>query len=204
MKKLLKIVVIIFLLSTYTTNVFATGRLVDIPVPPNSSGYTDFTEEEAAQKQGEYEKNKNNTTTAEDYIEKSSNNYLKSLSVDGYELEPEFIRENDTYTIYVKNRENVTSLNITAEADDDSAKIDGIGTVKITPKQNSINISVTAENGNLKIYKINIQNEENKENVKNIDQTQISDISIEFIVVIVIIIFIVIFISILKNRKKHK
>lgn len=204
MRKLLKVVIIIiFLLSTYATNVLATDRLVDIPVPPNSSGYTDFTEEEAAQKEQEYEESKNNVVT-ESYINKSSNNYLKSLSVDGYELEPEFIRENDTYTIYVKNRENVTSLNITAEADDDSAKIDGIGTVQITPEQNSINISVTAENGNLKIYKINIQNEENKENVKNIDQAQISDISIEFIVVIVIIIFIVIFISILKNRKKHK
>ena len=200
MKKLLKIVVIIFLLSTYTTNVFATGRLVDIPVPPNSSGYTDFTEEEAAQKEKEYEESKNNVVT-ESYIDKSSNNYLKSLSVDGYELEPEFIRENDTYTIYIKNRENVTSLNITAEADDDSAKIDGIGTVQITPDQNSININVTAENGNLKIYKINIHNGEKEE---SIDNTQIVSINIKYIVVIVIIIFIVIFIRVLKNRKKHK
>lgn len=200
MKKLLKIVVIIFLLSTYTTNVFATGRLVDIPVPPNSSGYTDFTEEEAAQKEKEYEERKNNVVT-ESYIDKSSNNYLKSLSVDGYELEPEFIRENDTYTIYVKDRENVTSLNITAEADDDSAKIDGIGTVQITPDQNSININVTAENGNLKIYKINIHNGEKEE---SIDNTQIVSINIKYIVVIVIIIFIVIFIRVLKNRKKHK
>lgn len=199
MKKKLTIVgIIILFILNINIKVLATDRLVDIPVPPNSSGYADFTEEEAAQRQEEYEKTKNNTT-AEDYIEKSSNNYLKSLNVEGYNLEPEFKRENDTYTIYIKNREDVTNLNITAEADDESAKIDGIGTVQITPEQNSININVTAENGNLKIYKINIQNGENEENK---DKTQIAGINIEYIIAIVIIIFIVIFISVLKNRRR--
>ena len=199
MKKKLTIVgIIILFILNINIKVLATDRLVDIPVPPNSSGYADFTEEEAAQIQEEYEKTKNNTT-AEDYIEKSSNNYLKSLNVEGYNLEPEFKTENDTYTIYIKNREDVTNLNITAEADDESAKIDGIGTVQITPEQNSININVTAENGNLKIYKINIQNGENEENK---DKTQIAGINIEYIIAIVIIIFIVIFISVLKNRRR--
>lgn len=199
MKKKLTIVgIIILFILNINIKVLATDRLVDIPVPPNSSGYADFTEEEAAQIQEEYEKTKNNTT-AEDYIEKSSNNYLKSLNVEGYNLEPEFKRENDTYTIYIKNREDVTNLNITAEADDESAKIDGIGTVQITPEQNSININVTAENGNLKIYKINIQNGENEENKEKI---QIAGINIEYIIAIVIIIFIVIFISVLKNRRR--
>lgn len=199
MKRKLTIVgIITLIILNINIKVLATDRLVDIPVPPNSSGYADFTEEEAAQRQEEYEKTKNNTT-AEDYIEKSSNNYLKSLNVEGYNLEPEFKRENDTYTIYIKNREDVTNLNITAEADDESAKIDGIGTVQITPEQNSININVTAENGNLKIYKINIQNGENEENK---DKTQIAGINIEYIIAIVIIIFIVIFISVLKNRRR--
>lgn len=199
MKKKLTIVgIIILFILNINIKVLATDRLVDIPVPPNSSGYADFTEEEAAQRQEEYEKTKNNTT-AEDYIEKSSNNYLKSLNVEGYNLEPEFKRENDTYTIYIKNREDVTNLNITAEADDENAKIDGIGTVQITPEQNSININVTAENGNLKIYKINIQNGENEENK---DKTQIAGVNIEYIIAIVIIIFIVIFISVLKNRRR--
>lgn len=197
-KKLIIIGIITLLILNINIKVLATDRLVDIPVPPNSSGYADFTEEEAAQRQEEYEKTKNNTT-AEDYIEKSSNNYLKSLNIEGYNLEPEFKRENDTYTIYIKNREDVTNLNITAEADDESAKIDGIGTVQITPEQNSININVTAENGNLKIYKINIQNGENEENKEKI---QIAGINIEYIIAIVIIIFIVIFISVLKNRRR--
>ena len=199
MKKKLTIVgIIILFILNINIKVLATDRLVDIPVPPNSSGYADFTEEEAAQRQEEYEKTKNNTT-AEDYIEKSSNNYLKSLSIEGYNLEPEFKRENDTYTIYIKNREDVTNLDITAEADNESAKIDGIGTVQITPEQNSININVTAENGNLKIYKINIQEGENEESK---EKTQIAGINIEYIVAIVIILFIIIFISVLKNKRR--
>lgn len=199
MKKKLTIVgIITLLILNINIKVLATDRLVDIPVPPNSSGYADFTEEEAAQRQEEYEKTKNNTT-AEDYIEKSNNNYLKSLSIEGYNLEPEFKRENDTYTIYIKNREDVTNLDITAEADNESAKIDGIGTVQITPEQNSININVTAENGNLKIYKINIQEGENEESK---EKTQIAGINIEYIVAIVIILFIIIFISVLKNKRR--
>lgn len=197
-KKLIIIGIITLLILNINIKVLATDRLVDIPVPPNSSGYSDFTEEEAAQRQEEYEKTKNNTT-AEDYIEKSSNNYLKSLNIEGYNLEPEFKRENDTYTIYIKNREDVTNLDITAEADNESAKIDGIGTVQITPEQNSININVTAENGNLKIYKINIQEGENEESK---EKTQIAGINIEYIVAIVIILFIIIFISVLKNKRR--
>lgn len=197
-KKLIIMGIITLFILNINIKVLATDRLVDIPVPPNSSGYSDFTEEEAAQRQEEYEKTKNNTT-AEDYIEKSNNNYLKSLNIEGYNLDPEFKRENDTYTIYIKNREDVINLNITAEADDESAKIDGIGTVQIAPEQNSININVTAENGNLKIYKINIQNGENEENK---DKAQIAGINIEYIVAIVIIIFIVIFISLLKNKRR--
>ena len=197
-KKLIIIGIITLLILNINIKVLATDRLVDIPVPPNSSGYADFTEEEAAQRQEEYEKTKNNTT-AEDYIKKSNNNYLKSLSIEGYNLEPEFKRENDTYTIYIKNREDVTNLDITAEADNESAKIDGIGTVQITPEQNSININVTAENGNLKIYKINIQEGENEESK---EKTQIAGINIEYIVAIVIILFIIIFISVLKNKRR--
>ena len=87
--------ILIINLIFFTNIVFAeSDRIVDIPVPPDSSGYTDFTEEEAKQKAEEYEKNKSNLLTAEDYVNKSSNNYLKSLEVEGYKLEPKFNRQN--------------------------------------------------------------------------------------------------------------
>ena len=55
MKKILSImgIIIVFVLGIYT-NVFATGRLVDIPVPPDNHGMADFTEEEAAELDRQY------------------------------------------------------------------------------------------------------------------------------------------------------
>ena len=46
--------IIMAIILSFTTISFA-ERLVDIPVPPNSSGYADFTEEEAAEQERKYE-----------------------------------------------------------------------------------------------------------------------------------------------------
>ena len=142
-------------------------RLVDIPVPPNSTGYADFTEEEAAERAREYEESKNNTVTADYYVGKSSDYYLKSLNVEGYDLYPKFNRQNDTYTIYVKD-DSITTFNVTAEPDNENAKIEGIGNVTVSQEQRLINIKVIAENGDLKVYTINIEDEENKPKTINI------------------------------------
>ena len=223
MKKILSImgIIIVFILGIYT-NVFATGRLVDIPVPPDNHGMADFTEEEAAELDRQYKENANNTAvqensateneveqindnntneTANEYVGKSANNYLKSLSVEGYELEPEFIRENDKYTIYVKDRNSVTSLNITAEPDDEKATIEGTGRVEITPEQKSVTIQVTAENGDLKVYTINIEDEENKKEESSIN----TDVIVGIGLIVIIILFIIIMtVSKKKTGKKDK
>lgn len=183
---------VLLIIVNMSTNVFATGRLVDIPVPPNSTGYADFTEEEAAEREKQYEESKNNAVTAEFFVGKSSDNYLKSLSIEGYKLYPKFNRQNDTYTIYVKNGEEITSLNITAEADNDTAKVEGTGTIEIAPEQKTVNIKVTAENGNLKVYTINIENKDEKANI-----------NIKFIIGLVIIIIIIIIVIIFIKRFKH-
>lgn len=168
-----------------------TPRLVDIPVPPNSAGYADFTEEEAAEKEKEYEESKNNTVTADYYVGKSSDNYLKSLSVDGYDLYPKFNMQKETYIIYVKD-DTVNTFNVLAEADNENAKIEGIGNVSVSQEERIINIKVTAENGDLKVYTINIENEANKPKKINI-----------FMIVLVIVILIgVILFIIRKNKKK--
>lgn len=139
----------------------------------------------------EYEESKNNTVTADYYVGKSSDNYLKSLSIEGYELYPKFSRQNDTYTIYVKN-DSTNTFNVTAEPDNEIAKIEGIGTVNLTSGQNTINIKVTAENGNLKIYTINVEKENGKINVWLV-------ISIIFIVLVVgVLIF-----YLLKRKNKN-
>lgn len=160
-------VIVIGILSVMSLSFAESDRLVDIPVPPNSTGHADFTEEEAAERAREYEESKNNTVTADYYVGKSSDYYLKSLNVEGYDLYPKFNRQNDTYTIYVKD-DSITTFNVTAEPDNENAKIEGIGNVTVSQEQRLINIKVIAENGDLKVYTINIEDEENKPKTINI------------------------------------
>ena len=185
--------IIMLIILSFTTISFA-ERLVDIPVPPNSSGYADFTEEEAAEQAKRYEESKKNTT-ADSLIGKSSDNYLKSLSVEGYNLTPEFNRQQDTYTIYVKD-DSINSFNVFAEPDNDTAKIEDIGNVTVSTEQRIINIKVTAENGDLKVYTINVENEENN---KTEGKTNAKFIIIASIIIIIII---VIMVAIKKISKK--
>ena len=157
--------IILLCIMSYVSISFAeTGRLVDIPVPPNSAGYADFTEEEAAERAREYEESKNNVVSSNALIGKSSDNYLKSLSIDGYKLYPKYNRQEDTYTIYVKD-DTINTFNVSAEVDNENAKIEGTGNVTVSPEQRIINIKVTAENGDLKVYTISVENK-TKSNIK--------------------------------------
>lgn len=186
--------IIMILILSFTTISFA-ERLVDIPVPPNSSGYADFTEEEAAEQEKVYEESKNNIT-ADSLVGKSSDNYLKSLSVEGYKLSPEFNRQEDTYTIYVKDN-SVNTFNVLAEPDNETAKIEGIGNVTVSPEERIINIKVTAENGDLKVYTIKVDNEDTKNSGENNYRNNI-------IIVVVIAIIILITLVIVLRKKNRR
>lgn len=172
-----------------------TGRLVDIPVPPNSAGYADFTEEEAAEKAEEYEDSKNNIT-AESLVGKSGNYYLKSLNIDGYNLNPEFNRQNSNYTIYTKDN-SINTFYVTAEPDNENAKVEGLGKVTISEEQRLINVTVTAENGNVKVYTINVENETNEQ------KKSTANGSIKWIIIITIMV-IIICIGAIIIKKNHK
>lgn len=83
----------------------------------------------------------------------SSNNYLKSLSIEGYDLEPAFDKNTLEYNVTLDVDTELIKIN--AETEDSKATLKGIGEVKVSDGTNEINIIVTAENGNEKTYKIN-------------------------------------------------
>lgn len=80
----------------------------------------------------------------------SKNNYLESLSVEGYELEPTF--DKDTLEYKVKLSPGTEKININAKTIDNSASVKGIGEIEVTEGINTLNIVVTAENGNERTY----------------------------------------------------
>ncbi|MBR4350963.1 MAG: cadherin-like beta sandwich domain-containing protein, partial [Bacilli bacterium] len=93
---------------------------------------------------------------------KSSDKKLKSLTVEGYNL----IRVDDNnYTLSVRNE--ISSINVQATANDLKAKVEGTGVYELIVGDNPITITVTAEDGSKNTIKIVItREEEEKKEVK--------------------------------------
>lgn len=85
---------------------------------------------------------------------KSSNSYLSSLTVDGYELDSAFDKESLEYTVTVK--EGTEKVKINAQLADSSAKVVGVGEVSVSEGLNTFEIVVTAENGSKRTYVLKI------------------------------------------------
>lgn len=90
--------------------------------------------------------------TVADKKEYSSDNNLSSLGVDGYQISPEFNQDVTEYTLAVD--ESVENITVQAKANHEKASVAGIGEVNLSSGENTIEVKVTAENGNEKVYKI--------------------------------------------------
>lgn len=82
----------------------------------------------------------------------NSNNYLKSLSIEGYELDKPFDKEQLEYNVTLDP--GTEKINVSAVVEDSTAKTKGTGEVSVSEGINKIEIVVTAENGNERTYKI--------------------------------------------------
>ncbi|PKM63770.1 MAG: hypothetical protein CVU96_06225 [Firmicutes bacterium HGW-Firmicutes-20] len=83
---------------------------------------------------------------------KSTNNYLSSLGISQGTLN--FNKTTTSYTVIVDN--NITSVTLSATAEDSKATISGTGTKSLKVYSNTFNIVVTAENGSKKTYSVNV------------------------------------------------
>ena len=86
--------------------------------------------------------------------EKSNNANLKSLVVENHDIIPSFSSSTTSYTMQVKN--DVTELNIRAEAEDAKARVSIKGEKDLKEGENIVTISVSAEDGTIKIYEIKV------------------------------------------------
>lgn len=84
----------------------------------------------------------------------SDNNYLSELSAQGYELNKTFNKESSTYFVTVDK--DVSEVIINAISEDSNAIVCVAGSTNLESKTNKVLITVTAENGNVRNYKIYI------------------------------------------------
>ena len=103
---------------------------------------------------------------------KSTNNDLSSLSVEGYEISPEFSRDVLEYSVDVPN--TVDKIMINAKKADSYASVEGTGEVEVLEGTNKFLIIVTSETGNEKTYTLNV-NVEDKDPINvNVEGTDYS------------------------------
>lgn len=134
--------------------------------------------------------------------DKKYNNYLKTLEIEGYSID--FMKHQSIYSIEVPVEVREVKVNAVAEAT--NAKVEIIGADNLE-ENNKIIINVTAENGEVKKYIVNVKRikEEKKEKGSFFeitdDQKKLAIIFASIILGIGIIIFIIIRI---RDRKIEK
>ena len=82
----------------------------------------------------------------------SADNYLESLGVKGHRFSQAFHKTSDTYFITLKS--GTDSVEVSAEPSDSDAQVVITGTESLTTGRNKIMVSVTAENGDVRVYRI--------------------------------------------------
>ena len=97
-------------------------------------------------------------------VDKSSNNYLKSLEVEGYVFTPEFDKQTVNYSI--EGEIEADKVVIKAEAEDEKATITGIGEVLLQSGDNNLRIDVTAESGTVRTYFVKINKKVSNSNLR--------------------------------------
>ena len=100
----------------------------------------------------------------------SENNNLSSLTVEGFELDKEFNKNNTVYETYVPYATD--KVNISAVAEDQKSTVIGTGEKELTVGDNKISITVTSESGAKKVYSLNIIRKEAN------DETSLSKVSV--------------------------
>lgn len=82
----------------------------------------------------------------------SADNYLDKLSVKGHKFTQSFHKTNNTYFLTLSSGED--SVTVNAEASDSDADVIITGADELTTGRNKIMVSVTAENGDVRVYRI--------------------------------------------------
>ncbi len=107
---------------------------------------------------------------------KSSNNYLKSLSINEGSLSPSFSKNTTSYKATI----NGTSVYINASAEDSNATVSGTGRKTLNYGVNTFKVNVKSEAGTTKTYTLTITRPDNRNTNNNLKSLSTSVGSISF------------------------
>lgn len=102
--------------------------------------------------------NVNKKGNEEKVSNKSTNNFLSSLFANDGEIKPGFDKNTTSYTIKVPNE--VVKLDLDVKAEDSKASVIINGNDNLKEGMNVITIEVTAEDGSLRVYTLNVERSE--------------------------------------------
>lgn len=122
-------------------------------VPKSTSGSGSSGNSGGGSNSGSSSSGSGSSTTTPVTDNRSSNNNLSSLSISEGELSPAFSSDVTEYSVELAS--SVTSITVNASASDAKASVSGTGEISLNAGDNRIEITVTAENGNPKLYVIN-------------------------------------------------
>ncbi|MCI8778513.1 MAG: cadherin-like beta sandwich domain-containing protein [Bacilli bacterium] len=138
-------------------------------------------------------------------VEKSSNNYLSALTIEGYEID--FNKQKYNYNIKIDD--NVNTLDVKLELEDSKASYIVTGADDLEKNNYKVKIEVTAENGEKVIYTINAKRSKVEEDVTN--KKESFHLDKKYIIfgciglgIILIIITIAVIINKINDRKLNK
>lgn len=119
---------------------------------------------------------------------KSTNNYLSKLEIEGYEID----FNKDTLEYSIKVASDVETLDITAVAEDSSARVNIYGNSNFKEGENKVTVVVTAEDGSERTYTITVNKEAKKEVVESNTTDKENNNQLEKTVIIILIILVII------------
>lgn len=146
--------------------------------------------------------NSSSSSSSSTETKKSSNTYLKKLEIKDYKIE--FNKEKYTYELTIP--EDVNTLDLSIETEDSNATYEVIGDKGLKENKNRVKITVTAEDGTKRNYRINVTKDDSKtkENAKKGVLNKLNLVAYSVAGIIVFIIIICVISSIISKRKLNK
>lgn len=147
---------------TYTVKISGdiTDGATDVNTAVNGSATITVKAKEQNNNSGGNNNNSGNNGNNQTYV-KSSDATLKALKLDIEGLSPSFNRYTYTYTLSIAS--NIDSIRVTASTNSSKAKYSVSGNTNLKNGDNNVYITVTAENGSTRTYKIIVTKADNPE-----------------------------------------